>query len=233
MMPAATFAALGSCELPTKWKDSFASRSRQARVQPARPAPMIRLFVVCCWLIDLVLRGLLRSFTVSPNNQPTTLNHPPKTLNHPPGVNLLQRIRKRLCRPGPSALPPGSTRAERGRYGEDLAERFCKKNLGYRVLARNWVHQKDELDLICLDGEVLVFIEVRSRAKDALVSGYASVNRHKKKILLRGCKSYLKQLQNPPKHFRFDIIDVTLAEGELGEVRHYANVPLFHKHYTA
>jgi len=84
-----------------------------------------------------------------------------------------------------------------------------------------------------MDGEVLVFIEVRSRAKEALVSGYASVNAHKKKVLQRACKSYLKQLQNPPKHFRFDIIDVSLDEGTRGEVRHYANVPLFHKHYTA
>jgi len=49
--------------------------------------------------------------------------------------------------------------------------------------------------------------------------------------LQRACKNYLKQLQNPPKHFRFDVIDVTLIEGQRGEVRHYTNVPLFHKHY--
>ena len=146
-------------------------------------------------------------------------------------MKLLQFIRERLSRK-PDTLASDSSRAERGQYGEDLADRFCRKELGYKILTRNWRSKKDELDLICMDGEVLVFIEVRARAKDALVSGYASVNTHKKKVLQRGCKSYLKQLQNPPKHFRFDIIDVSLAEGELGEVRHYANVPLFHKHYT-
>lgn len=148
-------------------------------------------------------------------------------------MNLFQRIHERLFFKEPKHLPAGSSRAERGRYGEDLAERYCRKELGYRILTRNWRSKRDELDLVCMDGEVLVFIEVRSRAKEALVSGFASVGTRKKKILQRACKSYLKELKNPPKHFRFDIIDVSLEEETEGVVRHYANVPLFHKHYTA
>jgi putative endonuclease len=148
-------------------------------------------------------------------------------------VNLFHLIRERFFCKKPEALPSGSSRAQRGRYGEDLACRYCRKELRYRVLARNWRSKRDELDLICMDRNVLVFIEVRSRSEEALVSGYASVGAHKKKVLQRACKSYLKQLQNPPKHFRFDIIDVSLVEGTRGKVRHYANVPLFHKHYTA
>jgi putative endonuclease len=147
-------------------------------------------------------------------------------------VKFFRSIAKRLFGEQ-GVLAAGSSRAERGRYGEDLAARYCRKELGYRLLARNWRSKKDELDLVCMDKEVLVFIEVRSRAEEALVSGYASVDAHKKKVLQRACKSYLKQLQNPPKHFRFDIIDVTLSEGMRGKVRHYTNVPLFHKHYTA
>ena len=128
-------------------------------------------------------------------------------------------------------LPEGSTRAERGTFGEDLAADHCRRVLGYRVIVRNWRFKRDELDLICKDGEVLVFIEVRARALDALISGFYSVNRHKKDILRRGCGRYLKQLQNPPKHFRFDIIDVSISKEGGGEVRHYTNVPLFHKHF--
>ena len=148
-------------------------------------------------------------------------------------MKIFHQVCERLFKKRLSVLPVGSSRAQRGRYGEDLAEQYSRKELGYRVLTRNWRSKRGELDLICMDKDVLVFIEVRARAKDALVSGYASVDAHKKKVLQRACKSYLKQLQNPPKHFRFDIIDVTLAEGECGEVCHYANVPLFHKHYTA
>ena len=134
---------------------------------------------------------------------------------------------------GPPVLVEGSSRAERGQYGEDLAYRYCRKELGYRILARNWRNKNDELDLVCMDNEVLVFVEVRARSATALVSGYASIDAHKKKVLQRVCKAYLKQLQNRPKHFRFDVIDVALSEGLPGDVRHYSNVPLFHKHYTA
>ena len=128
---------------------------------------------------------------------------------------------------------PGSSRDERGRYGERLAAEYCQRELGYRVLARNWRHKRDELDLICMDQGVLVFVEVRARAENARVSGFHTVGVKKKKVLQRACKAYLKQLQNPPKHFRFDIVDVVLIEGARGEVRYYANVPLFNKHYTA
>ncbi len=128
---------------------------------------------------------------------------------------------------------PEGTRAERGRYGEDLAAQYCRKTLGYRVIARNWRSGRDEVDLICCDAEVLVFIEVRARSESALVSGFDSVDAKKKKILRRACKAYLKQLSHPPKHLRFDVIGVVLRDNEPGEVRHYQNIALFPKHYSA
>lgn len=133
----------------------------------------------------------------------------------------------------PQRLSPDATRAERGKFGEDLAATHCKRELGYRIIARNWRCKRDELDLIGIDDDVLVFIEVRARDEQALVSGFHSVSPKKKDALRRGCKAYIKQLQNPPKHFRFDVIDVSItAQGE-GIVQHYANVPLFSKHYTS
>ncbi len=145
-------------------------------------------------------------------------------------MNLFHNLREWFFKRSRS-LPADASRAERGRYGEALAANYCREQLRYRLIARNWRHKRDEIDLICRDGEVLVFIEVRARSASSLVSGFYSVDRKKKKVLQRAAKSYLKQLQNPPKHFRFDIIDVALTDGEPGKVRHYANVPLFSKHY--
>lgn len=132
-------------------------------------------------------------------------------------------------------LPPirsGSTRSERGRYGEDLAAAYCRKELGYKLLARNWRWERDELDLVCLDGEVLVFIEVRARSARARVGGFHSVDAKKKKALRRGCRAYINQLQNPPKHVRFDVTEVVLSDEGVGEIHHYQNVTLFSKHYS-
>ena len=83
-----------------------------------------------------------------------------------------------------------------------------------------------------MDAGVLVFVEVRARAANALVGGYHSIDAHKKQVLQRGSKAYINQLQNPPKHVRFDVIEVSLPDDGEGDVRHYGNVPLFSKHYT-
>ena len=156
----------------------------------------------------------------------------PNLLEAVEGVNILHCIRARLWSIRRPRLAPGSSTAQRGTFGEALAADHCRQALGYRLITRNWRYKRDELDLICLDGDVLVFVEVRARAEDALVSGFYSVDRRKKQILRRACKHYLRQLSNPPQHFRFDIIDVSICKDGHGQIRHYPNVPLFHKHFS-
>lgn len=131
----------------------------------------------------------------------------------------------------PARLPPGADKAERGRFGEDLAAAHCRR-LGYRVVRRNWRRGRDEIDLVCRDGPELVFIEVRARAEEALVPGYFSVDWRKKKVLRRACSAYLWTLRCPPAHFRFDIVEVSISMDGSGTIRHHANVPLFHKHFA-
>ena len=98
-------------------------------------------------------------------------------------MNIIHRLRERIFG-FPKTLPENSTRAERGVFGENLAADYCKRELGYAIIVRNWRYKRDEVDLICRDGEVLVFIEVRARAENALVSGFHSVGKHKKEVLL-------------------------------------------------
>ena len=146
-------------------------------------------------------------------------------------MSIFDKVRE-LFYGRPKKLSSNSTRTERGQYGEDLAAAYCKRTLGFQVIARNWRYKRDELDIVCVDAGVLVFVEVRARATDALVGGYHSINAHKKQVLQRGAKAYINQLQNPPKHVRFDVIEVSLSDDGEGDVRHYGNVPLFSKHYT-
>ena len=146
-------------------------------------------------------------------------------------MSIFNKVRE-LFYGRPIKLASNSTRAERGQHGEDLAADYCKRTLGFQVIARNWRHKRYELDIVCLDAGVLVFVEVRARAANSLVGGYHSIDTRKKRVLQRGSKAYINQLQNPPKHVRFDVIDVSLSDEGEGDVRHYGNVPLFSKHYT-
>ena len=133
--------------------------------------------------------------------------------------------------PGRRRLPPGSSRAQRGAFGERLAADYCRWTLGYRIVARNWRWKREEVDLICRDGATLVFIEVRARSAEARVPGVFTVGPAKKAVLLRAFRAYLNQLPQPPASFRFDIVDVALRDGAPAEVRHYANIPIFPKYF--
>ena len=110
-----------------------------------------------------------------------------------------------------------------GRWGESRAAAYLKQEKGMRVLVRNWKQGRDELDLVCLQGEVLVFVEVKTRKSAVAGSGYHAVDRRKKRALRRACKAYMSQLPKGPRHFRFDIVEVLLADGRVDEVRHQPN----------
>ena len=124
------------------------------------------------------------------------------------------------------------TPAQRGRYGEQQAARFLRKEHGLKIIARNWRAGKDKIDLVCRDGEVLVFVEVRTRKEDSLVPGYHSVGGKKKQALQRACKAYLKALHKPIKHFRFDVVEVRLCKTEKFHLNYYSNVSLFKSKHT-
>lgn len=117
--------------------------------------------------------------------------------------------------------------ADIGAKGERAAADHLRREKGFVIVQRNWRHGRDEIDLVCRDGEILVFVEVKTRAAHALVAGRAAVDRRKKRALSRACRSYLAQLETKPRTFRFDIVEAEHREGAVTAVRHFANVPLF------
>lgn len=123
--------------------------------------------------------------------------------------------------------------AATGERGEKLAASYLKAK-GYKVVARNWRNprdRRDELDLICTDGDALVFIEVKTRDAGALVTGYHAVDTRKKKVVRRTAVAYMRRLKSRPHTYRFDIVEVEMNAGGKAEVRHFENIDLFPKHF--
>ena len=65
-----------------------------------------------------------------------------------------------------------------GRYGEALAVRRLE-SAGLVVLDRNWRCPDGELDIVALDGPVLVFVEVKTRSSAAFGDPAEAVDRVK------------------------------------------------------
>lgn len=111
-----------------------------------------------------------------------------------------------------------------GKYGEDLAENFLKKQ-HYKILERNWRYKNDELDIICLDEKILVFVEVRLRSSNALVGGYDSVSKHKRTALRRAMEAYIEKHMPDIITYRLDVIEITLNKTTMQhELLHFENV---------
>lgn len=115
-----------------------------------------------------------------------------------------------------------------GERGERLAEKHYR-NQGCTILARNWRAGVDELDLVVLDGVVLVFVEVKTRTVDWGGAGYRAVNYRKKRALQRAAKAWLRQIGGAP-HTRFDVIEVMVCQGGTVRLLQHQGIPLFRKH---
>ena len=100
-------------------------------------------------------------------------------------------------------------RRARGAAVEDAARRHLLR-AGLQDLARNVNYRLGELDLVMRDGECVVFVEVRYRGRADFGGGAASVDRWKRRKLVRAALLFLQRtpsLAEAP--CRFDVVDAS------------------------
>ena len=110
----------------------------------------------------------------------------------------------------------------RGELGERAAKKFLQGQ-GLKFLAANFRSERGEIDLVFRDQDCLVFVEVKARSSEAWTRPAAAVDARKKRLLSLTALDYLKLLKSPPVKFRFDIVEVLLADGVVREIRHLPN----------
>ncbi len=110
-----------------------------------------------------------------------------------------------------------------GEWGEDEAARYLA-GLDYRILGRRVrPDARDELDLVARHGQVLVFVEVKTRKSEAFGRPIEAIDRHKRAVLSRAAVRYLKKLRDPAVLFRFDVVEVVGQPGDTPLIRHIEN----------
>ena len=95
-----------------------------------------------------------------------------------------------------------------GCWGEKQAAKFLK-GLGCRILEQNFVSPVGEIDLIALDGEELVFVEVKTRTAADFGGPLPAVNAAKRRKIAQVAKSYLARRRSTELPCRFDVVGVT------------------------
>ena len=82
------------------------------------------------------------------------------------------------------------------------------------MLCRNFGVEEGEIDLVCRHGEVLVFVEVRTRAGHQFGRPIETIDARKEDALRAAAEVYLRLLEKRDIYYRFDAVEVTWREGE-------------------
>ena len=106
-------------------------------------------------------------------------------------------------------------RYRKGLWGEGRAALYLTLH-GTRIIASRYHTPHGEIDLIGLEGDTLVFVEVKSRPKGQPGDGLAAVSPRKMACIQYAAQYYLRS--HPHESIRFDVVEITGAG-----VRRYQN----------
>jgi len=137
---------------------------------------------------------------------------------------ILRLLRRLLPHPRPGPPDLACSDDELGRWGEEEAERHFVRR-GAQVLGRNWRHGRDELDLVVLEGVVLVFVEVKTRRAEEAGRGWFAVGPRKRRALRRAATGWLRAVGGAP-HVRFDVVEVLICHGGNPRIVHHIGAGL-------
>jgi putative endonuclease len=108
-----------------------------------------------------------------------------------------------------------------GDAGEKAAEEVLARD-GYRVVARKHRCPRGEVDLVLERDQLLVFVEVRTRATAAFGGPEETVGVEKQRRIVRAARDFLARWRGPPRGARFDVVAV-LDRPEGPRVSHIPN----------
>ncbi len=115
--------------------------------------------------------------------------------------------------------PPEARRAQ----GDAAEERACRhlEGVGMTIVERNFRARGGEIDIVARKGDVLVFVEVRSREVPGFGTPEESVTPAKRRRIVGAARHYLSNVSPSSwREARFDVIAIE-GNGDAAVLRHY------------
>tara|TARA_B100000902_G_C27273165_1_gene897403 strand:- start:1352 stop:1714 length:363 start_codon:yes stop_codon:yes gene_type:complete len=101
---------------------------------------------------------------------------------------------------------------ELGIQGEQLVTEHLMAR-GYKIRDRNWRFGKDEIDIITIDGDEILFVEVKTRNSDFFGNPAEAVTRSKQAQLIKAANAYVEK-HDLDLEVRFDVIGIIFNQEE-------------------
>ncbi len=102
--------------------------------------------------------------------------------------------------------------------GEEIAATYLRSR-GFEILARNWRTGRRELDIVAREGDVVAFVEVKTRAGGPQAP-LEAISRAKRREVRRAAESWIHRHPGIGREFRFDAIGVLVKAGGTPIVEH-------------
>lgn len=99
---------------------------------------------------------------------------------------------------------------KKGSRGETAACAFLIEH-GFQILKRNWRYKRAEVDIIAMEGETLVFIEVKARKTEGFGPPEAFVSSRKQRMLASAASAFCHE-SNYVGELRFDVAAVLFSD---------------------
>ena len=104
--------------------------------------------------------------------------------------------------------PAGASPFTYGKRNERIAARHLRRR-GYRIVARNFKAAGAEIDLVALDGDTLVFVEVKARRNLSAGRPEEAVGWRKERRIRRAAEMFARRSRVRGRPVRFDIVAIT------------------------
>ena len=106
-----------------------------------------------------------------------------------------------------------------GQRGEDAAAAYLARS-GMTVIERNWRCKSGEIDIIALDGDVVVLCEVKTRRGTAKGTPEESITPTKQRKYERLARAYIAHADLADVEVRFDVISIRVIAEDRALLRH-------------
>lgn len=99
-----------------------------------------------------------------------------------------------------------------GNWGEALTAEYLRR-AGYHILESGFTGPEGEIDLIAACGDILAFVEVKTRQSGHYGAGREAVDRRKQRNITVTAFRYLTQHPELPRTLRFDVAEILAPQG--------------------
>ena len=94
-----------------------------------------------------------------------------------------------------------------GEFGESLARDYLISK-GYRILNMNYRNRFGEIDIVCMNKDLLIFCEIKSRYSNSFGFPIESVTYYKQNQIIKLSKLYSMSKKYFDYNIRYDIIEI-------------------------